>query len=129
MTPATADREARLRRSLRHQRVCPDRRRGRSLLQPMTMTRRTAIARHIGREEAGCIDFDAALEAYLDGGAADELLRASALVMGSSIPLDEERAEIIAVITGCPYVLADYDDAARAVQRWFATMAEPGARH
>jgi|KBSSwiStaDraftv2_1062776.scaffolds.fasta_scaffold61051_5 hypothetical protein len=26
-------------------------------------------------------------------------------------------------------MLEDYDDAGRAVRRWFATMAEPGARH
>jgi hypothetical protein len=59
----------------------------------------------------------------------EALLRASALVMGSDIPLDEEKAEAIAALTGCPYVLEDYGDAARAVRRWFATMAEPGARH
>jgi hypothetical protein len=50
-------------------------------------------------------------------------------VLGSDIPLDEDRAEAIGVLTGCPYMLADYDDAGRAVRRWFATMAEPGARH
>jgi hypothetical protein len=93
------------------------------------MTRPTVHARHISRAEAGCIDFDDALEMYLDGGDAEELLRASALVVGSTIPLDEERAEIIAVVTGCACVPVDYDDAGRAVRRWFALVAEPGARH
>jgi hypothetical protein len=79
--------------------------------------------------DTACIEFDAALEAYLEGGDAEELLRAAALVMGSAVPLDEEKAGIIALLTGCPCALEDYDDAARTVRRWFALMAEPGARH
>ena len=93
------------------------------------VTRRTARAQHISREEAGCIDFDQALEAYLDGADPEELLRAAALVLGSAMPLEPERAEIIAAVTGCRCELADYDDAGRAVRCWFAQMAEPGARH
>jgi hypothetical protein len=89
----------------------------------------TARTHHISHEEAGAIIFDAALEGYFEAGDAEELLQAAALVMGSDIPLDEEKAEAIAALTGCTDVLADYDDAARAVRRWFATMAEPGARH
>jgi hypothetical protein len=62
------------------------------------------------RDTSGAIDFDAALEAYIESGDAEELLRAAALVVGSSIALDEDRAETVAVLTGCPSVLADYDD-------------------
>jgi hypothetical protein len=29
-------------------------------------------------------------------------------VLGSSIPLDKEKAEVIAALTGRPYVMADY---------------------
>ena len=61
--------------------------------------------------------------------ATPRLLRASALVLGSAVPLDEERAGIIAAVTGCRCEFADYDDAGRAVRRWFAVMGEPGARH
>jgi hypothetical protein len=94
------------------------------------MTRRTAQARHVSREEAGCMDFDAALEAYLEGEDAENLLRATSMVVGSSIELDPERAFIVAELTGtCLEVLQDYDDAGRAVRRWFAQMQEPGARH
>ena len=38
-------------------------------------------------------------------------------------------ADAIADLTGSPYVLVDYDDAARAIRRWFAAMWEPGPRH
>ncbi len=55
------------------------------------MTRRTtARQRFIDRETSGAIDFDAALEAYLDGGDPEELLRAASVVLGSTIPLDPE---------------------------------------
>ena len=39
-------------------------------------------------------------------GEAEELLRASALVLGCAIPLDEERAEVIADLIDCTDVLA-----------------------
>jgi hypothetical protein len=78
---------------------------------------------------AGAIDFDAALEAYTFGGDAEALLRAAGNVLGSSIPLDPEHAEAIAELTGCTWMLEDYDDAGRAVRRWFALMGEPGPRH
>jgi hypothetical protein len=95
------------------------------------MTRRFASRRTSDREKSGAIDFDAALEAYIDGGdaEAEELLRAAGNVIGSTIPLDPEHAEVIAELTGCDDALADYDDAGRAVRRWFALMAEPGVRH
>jgi hypothetical protein len=86
-------------------------------------------ARIIDRAASGAITFDAALEAYFETGDAEELLQAAAVVLGSDIPLDDEKAEAIAALTGCADVLADYDDAARAVRRRFALMAEPGARH
>ena len=81
------------------------------------------------RETSGTIDFDAALQAYFETGDAEELLRASALVLGSSIPLDEAHADTIAALTGTDCELVDYDDAGRAIRRWFALMGEPGARH
>jgi hypothetical protein len=40
------------------------------------------------------------------------------------------RAFIIAEVTGtCCETLQDYDDAGRAMRRWFALTVEPGARH
>jgi hypothetical protein len=92
------------------------------------MTRR-AVRRIIDREISGALDFDAALQAYLDGGDPEDLLRAAGMVIGSTIPLDPEHAEAIAELTGTTCELLDYDDAGRAVRRWFAQMAEPGARH
>lgn len=92
------------------------------------MTRR-AVRRIIDRETSGAIDFDAALEAYLDGGDPEDLLRAAGMAIGSTIPLDPEHALVLAELTGCAYELVDYDDAGRAVRRWFAHAAEPGARH
>jgi hypothetical protein len=93
------------------------------------MSRRTAHARDISREEACCINFDAALVEYLEEGHAGGLLLAANLVAGSATELDPKCASIVAGLTGCTYELADYDDAGRAVRRWFATMAQPGARH
>ena len=90
---------------------------------------RTTTRRRDDRETSGAINFDAALEAYLDGGDAEELLEAAGLVLGSTIALAPERADAIADLTGTPYVLADYDDAGRAIRRWFAMTEEDGARH
>ena len=45
-------------------------------------------------------------------------------MLGSTVPLDPEVAEIIGQLTGTTCELADYDDAARAVRRWFAMMDE-----
>jgi hypothetical protein len=91
--------------------------------------RATASANYVTREEVGCIEFDAALEAYLDGSDPEDLLRAACMVVGSAIPLHPVLAEAIGELTGCVCQLQDYDDAGRAVRRWFAVMAEPGARH
>ncbi len=90
---------------------------------------RSAARRRDDRELDGAINFDAVLEAYLQGGDPEDLLCAAGLVVGSTIALDPKMAEIVADLTGTAYELADYDDAARAVRRWFATCAEPGARH
>jgi hypothetical protein len=69
-------------------------------------------------------------DAYLQGGDVGALLRASYKVAGSSIEMDPKRAFAIAELTGSQdKQLVDYDDAGRAVRRWFALMAEPGARH
>jgi hypothetical protein len=88
------------------------------------MSRRSAARRIDDREAAGAIDFDAALEAYLDGGDPEDLLRAAGLVIGSTIPLEPEHAEAIAKLTGTTCELADYDDAGRAIRRWFGMMEE-----
>ena len=68
-------------------------------------------------------------KAYLQGVDPEELLRAAGLVVGSTIPLDPERAEYIAELTGTSHEIVDYDDAGRAIRRWFAAIWEPGARH
>ena len=93
------------------------------------MTRRSAARGIADHEVAGCIDFDCALQDYLERGEAEELLSAAALVLGCRIPLGPQHAKAIAELTGTDCDLVDYDDAGRAVRRWFATMAEPGARH
>jgi len=94
------------------------------------MARRTAIAGHITREEEECIDFDAEFDAYLEGGDVGALLRAAYKVAGSAVEMDPKRAFVVAELTGAQdEQLVDYDDAGRAVRRWFALMAEPGARH
>jgi hypothetical protein len=77
------------------------------------------------RETQGAIDFDAALEGYACSWDDPEvLLRAAGLVLGSSILLDDDHARAIARLTGAIVKLATYDDAGRAVQRWFAAKAE-----
>jgi len=93
------------------------------------MSRRTAAHRVDEWETQAAINFDAALEAYATSGDPEELLCAAGMVIGSTIPLDQEHAEAIAELTGTTCELADYDDAGRAVRLWFAIMAEPGARH
>ena len=97
------------------------------------MTRR-ATRRVDDREAAGAIDFDAALEAYLtfaerDASVIEPLLQAASMVVGSTVALDPEKADAIADLTGSTYELVDYDDAGRAIRRWFAAMWEPGPRH
>ncbi|HWE21117.1 MAG TPA: hypothetical protein VG758_28790 [Hyphomicrobiaceae bacterium] len=94
------------------------------------MLGRTTRVWHITREEANCIEFDAELDAYMEGGHVVALLRAAHDVAGSAIEMDPKRAFAIAKLTGaCDELLVDYDDAARAIRRWFAQTLEPGARH
>ena len=93
------------------------------------MTRRTSARGIIDRETQRAIDFDRALQDYLERGEAEELLCAAALVLGCRIPLGPQHAEAIADLTGADCELADYDDAGRAVRTWFALMEEDGARH
>jgi hypothetical protein len=88
------------------------------------MTRRARARRVDDREAQGALNFDAALEAYLDGGDGEDLLRAAGLVIGSTIPLEPEHAEGIAMLTGTTCEIVDYDDAGRAIRRWFAMMDE-----
>jgi hypothetical protein len=52
------------------------------------------------------------------------LRRAAGLVLGSTIPLDEEHARAIARPTGAIVRRKTYDDAGRAVERWFAAKQE-----
>jgi hypothetical protein len=81
------------------------------------------------RETQGAIDFDAALEGFACGYAhPEELLRTAGLVIDSTIPLDREHATAIARLTGAIVRLATYDDAGRAVRRWFAAREEAGVR-
>jgi hypothetical protein len=94
------------------------------------MSKHATQVRYLSREEADCIAFDVALDEYLDGGDPEDLLCAACKLVGSAAELDPERAFIVAELTGtCCETLQDYDDAARAIRRWFATTAEPGARH
>ena len=82
------------------------------------------------RETQGAIDFDAALEGYACGYMGPEdLLRAAGLVMGATIPLDPGHAAAIAELTGSIVKLENYDDAGRAVRRWFAAKEEAGVRY
>src|SRR5262245_18674113 len=77
------------------------------------------------RETQGAIDFDAALEGYACGWDDPEmLLRAAGLVLGSTIPVAPEHARAIAELTGAIVKLATYNDAGRAIQRWFAAREE-----
>jgi hypothetical protein len=69
------------------------------------------------------------MEAYLFGGAPENLLRAAGMVIGSTVPFDAEHALVVQELTGCACELVDYDDAGRAVRRWFALMDEDSARH
>jgi hypothetical protein len=92
------------------------------------MTHRSAC---IDREIIGATDFDAALEAYMDGGdaEAEELLRTAGNVLGSTIPMDAECAEAIGELTGGTDVLGDYDDALPRRVSLVRLMALPGAKH
>jgi hypothetical protein len=90
------------------------------------VTGRTAQA----RETSGAIDFDAALEAYLNGGSHEDLLRASGKVIDCDLPFAPEQADTISKLTDhLDIEIETYGDAAHAIRRWFFQMREPGARH
>jgi hypothetical protein len=93
------------------------------------MIRRTSARHILDREISACVDFDVALVDCVAGGDPEVLFLAAGLVVGSSIPLDAEHALVIAELTGCTSELLDYDDAGRAVRRWFTLMDEDCARH
>jgi hypothetical protein len=78
------------------------------------------------RETSGAIDFDAALEAYLDGGNHEELLRAAGKVIDCDLPFAAEHADTISKLTD-HLDIETYGDAAHAIRRWFFQMREPGA--
>jgi hypothetical protein len=83
-------------------------------------------ASSFGWETQGAIDFDAALVCYACGDDPEVLLRSADLVIGSTLPLDPGLAVAIAELTGAIVKLGTYDDAGRAVQRWFAAKEEAG---
>jgi hypothetical protein len=95
------------------------------------MTRRTAQARYIDeRETSSAIDFDAALEAYLEGGNPERLLQAAGKVIDCNLPINPKHADTVSVLTDrLDIEIETYSDAAHAIRRWFAVMREPGARH
>jgi hypothetical protein len=91
---------------------------------------RRAIRSPIDRATSGAMDFDAALEAYLNGGDPEGLLRAAAMVIECNLPMHRELADIVCGLTGNFDILIEtYSDAAYAIRRWFALMEEDGARH
>jgi hypothetical protein len=87
-------------------------------------------ARRDVRETAGCIDFDAALEAYLEGSDPERLLRAAGRIIDCKLPIDPKHADTISRLTDhLDIEIETYDDAGRAVRHWFALMGEDSARH
>jgi hypothetical protein len=94
------------------------------------MTRRTAARGVLDRETSGTVDFDAALEGYIQGGNREELLRAAGKVFDCNLRIDPKYADTISeLIDNLDIEIETYADAAHAIRRWFAAMEEPGARH
>jgi hypothetical protein len=90
------------------------------------VTRRIAQA----RETSGAIDFDAALEAYLNGGNHEDLLRAAGKLIDCDLPFSPERADTISNLTDdLDIEIETYGDAAHAIGRWLFQMRKSGARH
>jgi hypothetical protein len=88
--------------------------------------RRRAVRRRLNREAA----FVAAPEAYHHGGNPEAVLQAAGSVIDSNRPIAPEHADTISVVTdNLNIVVETYGDAAHAIRRWFAQMAEPGAGH
>jgi hypothetical protein len=75
------------------------------------------------------IEFDAALEAYIEGADGEELLRAAASILDSDVPLDPTRAGWIAEMAGSTKPLDTYSDGAHAVRRYFAMLEDRGTEH
>jgi hypothetical protein len=94
------------------------------------MSRRTAQVRYIDeREETGAVAFDAALEAYLEDGYPEHLLRAAGMAIDCDLPIGRRHADTIFNLTGEAIEIETYSDAAHAIRRWFAVMRESGPRH
>jgi hypothetical protein len=80
------------------------------------------------RETSGAIDFDVALEAYLERGNHEELLRAAGKVIDCDLPFAAEHADTISKLTdNLDIEIETYGDAAHAIRRWFFQLREPGA--
>jgi hypothetical protein len=93
------------------------------------MTRRNAVIL-IGLAASVATDFDAALEAYLEGGDPERLLLAADNVIDCNLPIDPKHGDTISVlIDHVDIEIETYSDAAHAIRRWFALMDEDGARH
>ena len=68
------------------------------------MKRKSARARETDvRETSGAIDFDAALEAYLEGSDPEELLQAAGKVIDCHLPLAPEHAAHVSALTAGPF--------------------------
>jgi hypothetical protein len=82
------------------------------------------------RETSSATDFDTALEAYVDGGGHEGLLRAAGKVIDCSLRIAPEHADTISRMTDhLDIEIETYGDAAHAIRRWFFQMREPGVRH
>jgi len=94
------------------------------------MKRKSARARETDeRETSGAIDFDAPLEAYLEGSDPEELLQAAGKVIDCHLPLAPEHAAHVSALTAEPIEIETYSDAAHAIRRWFAVIWEGGLKH
>jgi hypothetical protein len=72
-------------------------------------------------------DFDAALEAYLNGGSHEELLQAAGKIIDCDLPFAPERADRISKLTDhLDIEIETYGDAAHAIRSWFFQMRETG---
>jgi hypothetical protein len=88
------------------------------------VTRQAARA----RETSGAVDFDAALEAYLDGRGHEALLRAAGKVIDCDMPFSAEHADTISkLIDHLDIEIETYGDAAHAIRLWFFQMRGQGA--
>ena len=94
------------------------------------MSRRSAARRVPDRETSGAVDFDAALEGYIQGSNPEELLRGAGKVIDCNLLIDPKPADTISELTDNLNIeIQTYADAAHAIRRWFALTWEPGARH